>query len=199
MKFQVKWLGKILDEQDSVIYKRAYKSKSFVRNFATFLKCAFINSAWDVVTIDGASKNISWHHWYDYPGGGGGFGGRIWVNAPEGDDSYGLVVGSSSQVFNKQDYTIYSKIPHGEGDPGTLYYRECIVDNILESDRASVLIKRTFLNYTNSEAIYVREAGIVVKSFEGSRVLLVRDVFAQPFTVFPNKKLELTAQLEVVL
>lgn len=151
---------------------------SFLYNLVALLCNSFGGSA-NVIDIDGNNidERMIWHDWFN-----------TWytktviakpyfvVNAPEGDDSYGLIVGRSNIPELLTDRMLRDKIPHGSED-GKLYYRECTVSDVIENeDGFSITISRQFVNY-GTVNIEVGEMGLAGKGAYGKSVLIIRDIW----------------------
>ena len=113
------------------------------------------------------SEETAWTEWYtsyettdQYYGGGTPMG----ANAPEGDDSYGITVGSDSTPVTDDDYSLKSKISHGDGD-GLLHYGVHTLGGVeVGSNYARFRISRGFTN-NGSVAVTVYEFGLAVRNY----------------------------------
>lgn len=105
------------------------------------------------------------------------------ITPGEGEDRFGILVGSSNTPYDMNQYNLQAKIPHGT-EENKLKYRECegkVVDD-------SIYISRYFTNESGSD-ITVKEIGLAVRvvkynTAEVLYYLLARDVIT-PITV-PN-------------
>lgn len=95
-----------------------------------------------------------------------------WVNAPEGESEYGILVGTNDTPPSINDYAI-EKIEHGSS-PGQLYYYAVTVTKKTEASYIVIEIKRTFGNNTDND-IEVKEYGLVGRTRSGD-ILLAREV-----------------------
>jgi len=113
--------------------------------------------------------------------------------APEGDDTYGLVIGSGTGTPSPADDYLFSQIKHGT-DNGQMYYgatEEYIPSTT--GNQIIVGISRSFTNKTSS-SVNVTEIGFVLKigGTDGSgnsvdvKTLLMHDVFDSAVSVPAN-------------
>jgi len=122
---------------------------------------------------------------------------RLSINAPDNDDSYGIVVGSGAMPVTPDDTSLSEKITHGTGT-GQLDYDETEVSYEVDytNKRGYIYVKRSFKNLSDSDVI-VRECGIVMwyrimcgnYVFVNTKKLIVRDVLSEPVTVHPYEQL----------
>jgi hypothetical protein len=169
-------------------------SKSFLQNFAKILHIMLkspgssgTTSSGTVTAPDATSKTV-YGEWY---AGSQGYGGGVALamNAADNDDSYGIVVGSSSQSVSPTDYNLISKIPHGTG-PGQLDYDTHSVVSSYSSTSSVIEINRIFLNKSGRDVI-VREVGLIARNYwkdvgavrNDVKFLIARDVLPLPITV----------------
>ena len=157
---------------------------SFVRNTLDLLYAPLRGGVWSVKNTDGVSKDV-----------------RVWgseVMADEGQDTYGILVGSSNQAFSVDDYNLISKIPHGTG-AGQLNYGDIpsvdVYTDYLE-------FARVFDNYSGGD-VTVYEIGVAVRTtqlYDGTNetnyVLLARDVISAT-TVPNNGRLSVTYTFKI--
>lgn len=112
------------------------------------------------------------------------------VEAPAGNDSYGIWIGTGSAPNEISTYTLQSKIPHGTGS-NKMQYGETVC-SMIDSSNFPIMrfeITRSFTNNSGGN-ITVREIGLVMQhSSDGSsinaRLMICRDVLSSPVTV-PN-------------
>jgi hypothetical protein len=175
------------------------ESKSFLQNFVKALH-AILNSpggastgtsgaisSGSVVAPNGFSTTI-YGEWY---GGTNQLNGGVALAmyAPDNDDSYGIIVGTSSQSVSPTDYNLISKIPHGTG-AGQLDYEGCSVVSSYSSNSSIIEINRVFLNKSGGD-IVVREVGLLARNYwkdekavqNDVKFLIARDVLPTPITV----------------
>jgi len=186
------------------------ESHSFVQNFAKllygFAQTVVTSStiSVSVTDVNGSPQSI-YTEWY---GGTLGGGTPAAMNAPAGDDSFGIVVGSGTKPVSYNDYSLAKKIYNGS-EPGKLSYGPTGVSDVyVDTTRnlARFTISRTFTNLSNSP-VSVSEVGIVARSYwrdssgvkQDIKYLIVRDVIDPPITVPPNGTLTVVYTFEVSL
>jgi len=172
---------------------------SFVKNFLILLRSLFLATAQNVVGVDGHTRSVGakykvWGNLETRSGIGG-----LSVNAPEGDDSYGIIVGQANTPVTPDDYKLYSKIQHGTG-LGQLYYRECQVQEVgIVGNKIVLTISRQFVNYSSSN-VNVGEVGLVVNTTKDNyKVLIIRDTYDPVVTIAPNDEATFEFDIYVVV
>jgi len=166
------------------IWRGMLLAKGGYTGYASGLKASCI-----VKGLDGSNIEV-WTEWYtsdEVHAGGTCMGAK----ADEGDDSYGIVVGSGSTPVTMDDYNLESKISHGTGD-GQLYYGSHGLNVIEETGQVKVQINRSFMNH-GSINVTVREVGLIARNYwkDGTGIkkdvkfLIIRDVLASPIDVPP--------------
>jgi len=103
-------------------------------------------------------------------------------DAPAGDDTYGIVVGTNDGAIpeSNTNYKLDTKILHSAvGEAGKLNYRAVtLVAPTPIAGNVDLDVSRPFINET-ADPIVVKEIGIYVKSYDGSAwhyFLILRDV-----------------------
>ena len=167
----------VYDKDKNVIQHIKKPMDSFTQNMKRWicdvLNSYFLNSegylTWNVVDTEGVNRNLT----------SGSYVLTSYINAPTGDDNYGILIGSSDIAFDPAQYSLGAKIPNTQ-----IGYQGMIVYQDLNTQRTW---QRAFVN-TSGGDITVREVGLAVKATYGSTtcyVLLARDVLPTPVTV-PN-------------
>jgi len=107
--------------------------------------------------------------------------------APSGEDSFGIVVGSSDTPVTMRQYNVLGKIPHGSGS-GQLMYGATSITTLTKESTWYFNITRTFTNQSGAD-IVVREVALIVRlpyaSSYTTFFMLARDVIPNGITV-PN-------------
>jgi hypothetical protein len=108
------------------------------------------------------------------------------MNAPDNDDTYGIVVGTGTATVTPTDYCLASKIPHGTGS-GQLDYGVHTVTESYTGSSSYCEISRSFTNVSGAE-ITVREVGLIarnrfIKPSSDVKFLIARDVLPSPVRV----------------
>jgi len=108
--------------------------------------------------------------------------GYIGVNAPAGNDAYGIVVGISNAAFDPSQTDLISKISHGS-ETGQLLYGETTIE---VPTSTTLRIIRTFSNASGA-AIDIYELGLKARLFHRAGTvyyaLFARDVLSSPISV----------------
>ena len=165
----------VYDKDKNILQHIKKPMDSFTQNMKRWM-CDVLNSegytSWNVVDTGGSNRNISVSS--------SSFTASM--NAPTGDDSYGILVGSSDIAFDVAQYNLGSKIPNGNGT-GQIGYQGVTVYQDMPNQKTW---QRAFVN-TSGGDITVREIGFAVKAGITTLyfILLARDVLSTPVTV-PN-------------
>jgi len=216
LRFEVVVETKVVSKDGRVISVRRFKSRSFVSNFLKFLfeiyragqtttkttsvGTAYLSPSVDTLTdVNGVARNILTG--FDLSGDVTPSYSVCSVDAPETDDSYGIVVGTGTTAVTMNDVNLESKILHGTTS-GRLYYGKTDVKNWSVSDtEAKFDVTRLFTNYASD--INVSEIGIIAKinlaNAEDSRFLIVRDVISPADTVPTNYNYIVTYTFKIVV
>ena len=190
----------VIKNKDGEIIKEYEKdARSFVKNFLTALYSSLINGTVSLVDVNGNTISNTgiigvWSNWCNagkasWCDGGTmklGGAGYLELNAPEGNDSYGIVVGTGTTPVSPDDYKLEQKIPHGSGD-NQLYYYPCdVLDLEVEGNKVIQKIQRRFENQ-GSVDLDINEIGLqaLVKNSSDNiyYVLIVRDVLSEPISI----------------
>ena len=191
----------VIKNKDGEIIKEYEKdARSFVKNFLMALYSSLINGTVSLVDVNGNTITNTgiigvWsNNWCNsgrasWCNGGTmklGCAGYLELNAPEGNDSYGIVVGTGATPVSPDDYKLEQKIPHGSGD-NQLYYQKTSVGKPNVSDgKVKLTISRVFRN-DGSVDLNINEVGLQVLVKDTSNntycVLIVRDVLPQTETI----------------
>jgi hypothetical protein len=180
----------IIEKDRKVVYKGI--SKSFVLNFAKLLGAMFSATATGtavsttVTGKDGAPKTV-YSEWYGASWQGGGT--PMAANAPDNDDSFGIIVGSGTTPVSTSNYNLASMISHGTGS-GQLDYDTHSPVPSYASTSSYIEISRVFVNKSGADVV-VREVGLVYRNYwkdvggvrVDQKILMARDVLPTPITV----------------
>jgi len=189
----VKYKILVKDKEGNVIDEREEISKSFLKNFMLLLNAIFNKTYNSVVDTSGTEVNAGakcsysvssgWKNGYSVVLTGTCYGGLL-VGAGEGDDSYGIIVGSGTTEVTPDDYNLANKIAHGTAD-GQLYYKKQVVGKgiSIEGNTIKQTFSRVFRN-DGSVDVTINEIGLVVNiPVDGYKVLIIRDVLSNPVVV----------------
>jgi len=177
----------VKDKDGKLIQKGKFPAKSWVGNIIRLL-----NMLWDVW----ASVTTT-YSFYVYglktlildttntarsfginAGASGNFGGE----APAGDTSAGILVGTSDTPVSISQYNLLGLIPHGTG-AGQLSYGATVVEDLTTDTIYLFRVIRTFTN-SSGATITVREIGLFLK-LTAQSFMFARDVPPSPISV-PN-------------
>ena len=117
------------------------------------------------------------------------------LNAHDGEDSYGIWVGSGTTSPSPDDTSLENKIPNS-----TLHYNVCtVIEPSTSGNVTSMTITRSFVNQGNSP-VTVSEVGLIAaigssKSWYG--YLIARDVISSPVTVNPGDTIQVKYTISV--
>ena len=164
----------VKNKKGKTVYKKRFRSKSWVKNFVEILRSQFANEDATVKATDGNDYILS----VDY----------IFVKASEGEDTFGIQVGSGTTSPTPNDYILDNKINHGTG-AGELRYGNVTVETVSVTDTnvSQFRVIRVFTNDSGG-SVDVNEIGLVA-SFSGYYVLIARDVLASTVTLADGETL----------
>ena len=201
MKYEIKLKTVIKDRNGKIISEHEQKCNTYVKNFLLLLNSAFKLDSSPVVDTGGTARNAGaryyWSRWCDGNCTVAGCGGWSAL-AGEGDDTFGIVVGTGNTPVTADDYNLESKIAHGT-DAGQLSYNETILYGPFVTGTAVVQVfRRQFTNNSGTD-ITVNEIGLIVKtSYDNYLVMIIRDVLDTPKTVPAGDSLDIGIVLKTV-
>ncbi|RLJ03010.1 MAG: hypothetical protein DRP11_01945 [Candidatus Aenigmatarchaeota archaeon] len=182
----------VWDKNGKIIKRHRQEVKSWLKNFALFLKHQLHNENDVVVDTGGASATIicglsecdlSYHS--------AGYGSlEFSANAGDNDDSFGIIVGSGTATVSPDDYNLASKIPHGTGSGQLDYDTHTFESPTITNGTVKFSISRSFKNSSGGD-VNVNEVGLVIRSLskaadkvcEDVKFLIIRDVLDSTVTV----------------
>lgn len=175
-RVRVEYEIEVRDKHGNVIKKLKKKSESLLTNFLQILGRLFGNANQSFYARDGVAYAPTYDH-----------GDYASILAPEGNDDYGVLVGTGTTPVTASDYDLASPITHGTGagqlQHGAMSYEAPSVSGSVTTWRNS----RTFTNGSGAD-ITVNEIGLAILYYGASPmttfyVLIARDVLATPVTV----------------
>ncbi|MFH7881033.1 MAG: hypothetical protein QXI09_03450 [Candidatus Aenigmatarchaeota archaeon] len=181
----------IKDRDGKILRKRKFKGNSWVGRIIEFLSSfigiwASASGSYAYLTTRTDVKDTSGTYRHMLMGGSSGvvYGGQ----APAGDTTAGIILGSSNTPVSIDQYDLITRIPHGSG-VGQLSYGATTVDLVRETNTFRLTITRTFTNNSGSSVV-VKEMGLFLRLSMGSTpywysVMLARDIPPTPIEV-PN-------------
>jgi len=202
VRIKVEYEIEVRDRHGRLIEKREGESRSLLRNFIAALRAMLkgtpdtaasaLNSCGaedKVIDVNGSEKTI-YGGYICASDAGKGMGWVMAANAPDDDDSYGIVVGKGTATVAPDNYNLDDKIPHGT-DVGQLDYGpHMFEEKTTEGNVSYFKFSRTFTNLSG-QSVTVQEIGIIAWNFWwdklGSRnnvkYLILRDVLDSPVSV----------------
>ena len=193
LPFKVMVELEVTDKNGRIVKKHRQMSHSFLRQWLQFLRCqtsiTYTGSGISVNVVDetGAVRVYprSWSEDFDYE--------ALICNAPAGDNSYGIVVGTSDTPNTINTYCLGSKIAHGTAF-GQLQYGNHTFEDVTNPSGNILLFKiiRVFSN-TSGSTITVKEVGLLVRNLDSQAYdrcyLIARDVLSTPVDVYNDTTL----------
>jgi len=194
----------IRDRKGRIVKVQEFESKSFLLNYAKLLGALFDHRSETVVRYDGGAYDvyggIPYTSWTDTTYGQvESIECYYKVNAPDNDDSYGILVGRGTTPISVEDYALADKIAHGVG-AGLFDYEPCSVSAISYETYPApgwsrIIISRSFINLSGA-SIDVNEIGLGLHYYakaisagpttrysKEAKFLLLRDLLPAPDTV----------------
>ena len=202
IRVKVEYELEVRDRHGRLIERREGESRSLLRNFIAALRAIMkgkpVTSGSTSRTTGGATDTVldlngtevEIYGGYRYGNDLYGGGWPMATNAPDDDDSYGIVVGKSSVAVAPDDYSLGDKIPHGT-DVGQLDYGSHVFEEkAVEGNVSYFKVSRTFTNLSG-QSIEVREIGIIAWNYwryessvtKNVKFLILRDVLDSPVSV----------------
>jgi len=155
----------IYDKYGRVKRRGEVISNSWTENYTRLQKILFVHQTVQLYDKDGSGQPVYTDYLDD-----------INVKAPEGSDTYGIIVGDSTQTdINTKIRWLASQIPHS--DTGLYYYDTLVETTIHEGSSPNeryFIIRRDFKNM-GTASIYVREVGLAILIGTLGPFLLVYD------------------------
>jgi len=209
MRYEIYINTEVRDKEGKIIEKRKEKCNTYVKNFLMLLNAAFKPGTSDVVDTGGTTRTtgakycVTWNWWVQQAGGYDraftlyGSDGGWTPTAPEADDTYGIIVGTSDQAVSASDYNLISKIAHGDSAGQLYHYATTMLEPTVDGNTVRQRFERTFKNNSGAD-ITVKEIGLVVKTSEDNYlVMIIRDVVT-PVTVPAAGSLYVGIELKTV-
>jgi len=164
----------VYDKDGNLIKRERKKGDSILRNWIGLFENILSGTAWTPNDTSGNPCSITNVAVTNCHG-----------QAPAGNDSYGILVGTGTASVDIGDDSLENKIPHGTGS-GQLSYGDTSAytdGSGLQQDRG---LQRSFDNNSGAD-ITINEIGMVLKINDGSSdyyILVARDVISA--TTVPN-------------
>jgi hypothetical protein len=154
------------DKEGKLLRKRRFKSKTWVRNFMFTLDSSMGGPDQIQTTTGGWLGDNS-----------------LGVNAGANNDNFGIQVGTGTNPWAYDQYSLQTKISHGSGSGQMLYGACTVTQNIVITNGMKFVVSRVFTNGT-SATITVKEIGLVAATgYVNYYKLLARDVLSPAIDV----------------
>jgi hypothetical protein len=156
-----------LRDKDGKLLKRwVQEGRSWVKWFLYVWYVQMTQGSITVTKTDGSSASYSIS------------GGCFNIAGPYGNNSYGIIVGTSDTPWSIEQYQLGSRIPHGNTS-GQLLYGATTVDDITPiTNGYRIFVSRVFTN-NSGVSVIVKEVGL----YTGDNIMLARDVLTTPVEV----------------
>jgi len=170
----------VRDKNGKLIEHRKQESRSFVKQFIDMLyglMYAYVLTlnVIEIIKTDGTTQK------YPYQQSLGDT--MMDVNAAANKDDYGIVVGTSDEAVEYDDYNLKSKIEHGTGTGQLVYGATTFETPWKDGTEYKFRISRSFTN-NSGDTITVKEVGLIANFVDPSyNALLIRDVLASPTSI----------------
>ena len=192
-----------------ILLKKTIPVDSLTGNFLRLIRALWMGRYGETVygTVkkgDGTNCNVHGSIYHS-----GAYGHRTLtfsIKAGGEDDSFGIVVGSGDEPFDKDDYCLSSKISNGTGS-GQLVYGAVTIEDINISDtEASFRVSRAFTNNSGADVV-VKEIGIVGYCYHkddptvytNCKFLFLRDVLSTPVTIVDGARLTVRYTFKIAM
>lgn len=188
----------VYDKDGNLKEHREEEAKCLVANFLKMLRSYYIlgvpsgsvsehtMETTPVVDITGVVKNVAPDTFFGgasaiQPGGFRAMGG-------EGNDLFGIVIGSGDVAVALSDYALQSKISNGSG-PGQLTYGAVTIPDVSETGNKMEMKIRRFFENRGSESVEFSEIGLYHEYTHPATgyVMSMRDVLPQPVCIAPGE------------
>jgi hypothetical protein len=209
----------VRDKDGKIVKHGKHEMHSFLNNLPRILLGMLSAVGGTGLTVEGLVKSATvvdqtganataYIEWYGTNGwyytGGVVFG----ANAPDDDDTYGIIVGSGTTPLALDQYALVSKIAHGTGtgqlDYGVSSYTELGLDMGVSPPVYRFRLLRTFANLTGA-SININEVGIAVRCYWAEQSLtrcnvkfiIARDVLPTSYPIPAGGTATVTVTVEV--
>jgi hypothetical protein len=163
----IEW--ELRDHKGRIVKRGKMPMKSWVKQWIISLYCNFVNAQQTATDTSGVSRT--------------GWISTAALNAPAGNASYGIVVGTSDTPVTRDDYKLGNQIAHGNST-GQLTYGAVSIDAPVTYGTGYLIrVTRVFTNNSGAD-ITVKEIGVY--SYNNYNYFcIIRDVLTTPVTI-PN-------------
>jgi len=162
----LEWEAIVKDKDGKIIARRKGKGDSYLKNYMVLHFALIGLGGENAVDTGGNTVTINKADCSD-----------VHVDAGEGVDEYGIVVGTGTDDNLPGMYNLQSPIEHGDGDNLLHYYGHSLSAPTVSGSDVLYEISRDFKN-NGSVDITVYEAGLIVKIGTATYVLIGRQVIS---------------------
>jgi len=163
---KLEWEAIVRDKDGKIIARRKGKGDSYLKNYMVLHFALIGLGGENAVDTGGNTVAINKADCDD-----------VYVDAGEGADEYGVVVGTGTDDNLPGMYNLQSPISHGDGDNLLHYYGVSLTAPTVSDSNVLYEISRDFKN-NGSVDITVYEAGLIVKIGTATYVLIGRQVIS---------------------
>lgn len=192
---------KVIDKNGNIIKIHKQHSHSFVENFLLLQANIWSNSYgnysynYNFIDISGTSTNLN-----NNTSGITSFSQFEAMNAPQNNNSYGIVVGTGTTPPTPSDYKLESQITNGTGEDQLGYGSMSFSTITLSGNTSSISISRTFSNNSGA-TITITEVGIIISLLNSNStqdyVLIAHDLLSSAISVSNGNTLTINYTISI--
>ena len=190
MKRVVSYSIVVKDKDGKVLKRLSAPSKSFLKrwNKALYMYFAYVTPL-TIKNTAGASPETA----ASVP--------IFQMNAPAGDDDWGIVIGTGDTAVNVDDYALETIILEG-GGAGQMNYQACSVSLAAVSAPNCDYVVSRVVNNDSGATISVKESGIYFKLWTSGGAPYycgIRDVFAVPLDILNGGSISVNYTIRITV
>jgi len=176
----------VRDASGKVIHRHRQPGRSFLYNFMFILYTAFLGQSGVGPECPGSSCPTCSP--FDITGA------NLSVSAPQGNDTYGILIGSGNTPNNALTCQLANKIPNSQVTYGStsVQFPQGVGPG---TNPITITITRQFTN-NSGNSVTVAEVGLAIYG-AGQGPLIARDVLTSPVTVPNNGILQVTYEIQL--
>lgn len=155
---------KVLRRDGSVKYDSGQrKANCFVLQFLQIICTYFKSGAVTIKDVTGTYRTV---------GGNPGAYSEFYsiLNAPAGDSSYGIVVGTGTAAEANDNYQLQSQCTHGTGTNQFLHGSVGLTEPKVAAGNVDYVLERSFTN-ESGDTIIVNEVGVYIKMWDAGNTM----------------------------
>lgn len=170
----------IVKDRNGKIVGRRKGRNSLLTNFALGFFQYALGSSSGLVAVSGVDTSGA----AGYIGATYSTGVMMPASASAGDDTYGILVGTGTNVVTPADYSLQTKIAHGTGAGQLSYAGTSVLSPVTVGSTRYFDITRNFSNSSGAD-ITINEIGYAVQSLSTYYIMMARDKLTSGLVV-PN-------------